>query len=61
MQLRLIYYRKQILYQYKVYYSISDPEEDQGCTSNEIQNKAIPFGMALLQSALKHLVDDHLL
>lgn len=47
MQLRLTYYRKQILYQYKVYYNISDPEEDQGCTSNEIQNKAIPFGMAL--------------
>lgn len=41
MQLRLTYYRKQILYQYKVYYNISDPEEDQGCTSNEIQNKAI--------------------
>lgn len=61
MQLRLIYYRKQILYQYKVYYNISDPEEDQGGTSSEIQNKAIPNGMALLQSALKHLVDDHLL
>lgn len=37
MQLRLTYYRKQILYQYKVYYNISDPEEDQGCTSSEIQ------------------------
>lgn len=37
MQLRLTYYRKQILYQYKVYYNISDPEEDQGGTSSEIQ------------------------
>ena len=55
MQLRLTYYRKQILYQYKVYYNISDPEEDQGCTSNEIQNKAIPFGMALYIQ-YKHLL-----
>ena len=61
MQLRLTYYRKQILYQYTVYYNISDPEENQGGTSSEIQNKAIQFWMALLQSALKHLVDDHLL
>ena len=28
---------KQILYQYKMYYNISDPEEDQGGTSSEIQ------------------------
>lgn len=62
MQLRLTYYRKQILYQYKVYYNISDPEEDQGGTSSEIQ-KGHPVwdGPFFVQSALKHLVDEHLL
>lgn len=62
MQLRLTYYRKQILYQYKVYYNISDPEEDQGCTSSEIQKGPSRLGWPIfVQSALKHLVDEHLL
>lgn len=47
MQLRLTYYRKQILYQYKVYYNISDPEEDQGGTSSEIQKGPSRLGSTL--------------
>ena len=62
MQLRLTYYRKQILYQYTVYYNISDPEENQGGTSSEIQKGPSRLGWPfLLQSGFKHLVDDHLL
>lgn len=62
MQLRLTYYRKQILYQYKVYYNISDPEENQGGTSSEIQKGPSRLGWPIfVQSALKHLVDEHLL
>lgn len=62
MQLRLTYYRKQILYQYTVYYNISDPEENQGGTSSEIQKGPSRLGWPFfVQSALKHLVDEHLL